>query len=226
MRSRQIPTLAFLVAAFSTPILSAQILAPQAKTKSPPRDLFEAVGFKMPETPLTKPCLQHDSSESPLVEFQRAGPQPLATVTTGQASPIPGTVVFVSNDPAVVAPADPGRATVFSETFTSGLASSKVLISFSAQGFVPSTTSVGPDGVYFLCTVTQGGPATACPATGAGPQLISQTNSKDGLTHFISYVGAVSIAANTSTTVEIKITTVQLGSVSAGVLHSTLMLMY
>lgn len=223
--------LVFLAAAWCSPLL-AQTRISEKGPRTEPSSLFDAVGFNAPEIPLTKKC--SNSDEAPFSSLRAEATRlPQAAVTTAMSSLPPGLWASDSLSTAVRPAQYPSFSSLFSETFTSGLASTRVFINLWAWVSVPTTTSGIRDGVFLSCTVTQGSTITACPGTSNGPALLTQVSPAasgpggQGLSIQGSYIGAVSISANTSTTVDIKITALTSAlTTTASVNTTTLLLQY
>lgn len=153
----------------------------------PVTSLYELLGDKIKLTQSRAPS----TSEGTVLNVSPPGT--IRTVTYRDADPFPGNFCLdVPPFPGVVG---------FSETFTTGPATSYIEVHWTGQ----TTIDSGPtplDGVAFTCTVTQGGVTVPCPETDIFPFLTRRDNDSTGQQQFGAYSGIILVDPSTATTVE------------------------
>jgi len=124
-----------------------------------------------------------------------------ATKAGAAGHAIPGNMLI--NSSAVCSEVAGASNIAFSETFTTGPASTYVMVSWSGIGAVDAGVSVN-EGVAFQCTVTQGGTTVVCPGTASLPWVVRRSTDGEGNSNLSSYSGLVpGLQANSPTTVMI-----------------------
>lgn len=162
----------------------------QKLSRRNPRNLKEAVGWSLPLAPQPSP-------QSPFVP--------------GTSTKQFGTVYFESDESTCpVSSVYPAWTTLFSKSFTTGLAQTAIELSFSGQVNIDTGTSF--DGVYVRCQYQQGtGSFYTCPGIGAGPALVTVAGTTGPTYYGQSIVSSFhtvisGLTPDTSTTVEIAVT--------------------